>query len=256
MVDFLSDFMFMLNGPGTPNEKQARVLAAIGEIGDATRSNLFAADCLVTWAKTMGFLEDTKFVAAVNASMTGDSFNDRSMRGTVWRSHIMCWAARQGLSVAGDFVEAGCYAGDTALVIMRYTDFAQTGRAYWLYDLFDNDGKFTQFIPQHTGGLYERTVARFAGDPSVHIIKGRLPDSFSDGMPEAVALLHIDLNNAPSERAVLEQLWDRMSPGGVIVFDDYGWVQYRQQKLAADAFMAERGRMIMELPTGQGLAIR
>jgi O-methyltransferase len=45
-------------------------------------------------------------------------------------------------------------------------------------------------------------------------------------------------------------------PGGVIVFDDYGWWQYRTQKQAEDEFMRARGYDILELPTGQGLVVK
>jgi len=51
-------------------------------------------------------------------------------------------------------------------------------------------------------------------------------------------------------------LFDRVVPGGAIVFDDYGWNGYRPQKDAEDAFLAARGYSVLELPTGQGLLIK
>jgi len=51
-------------------------------------------------------------------------------------------------------------------------------------------------------------------------------------------------------------LFDRVSPGGLVVFDDYGWSGYAAQKVAEDAFMRQRGHSILELPTGQGLLIK
>lgn len=47
-----------------------------------------------------------------------------------------------------------------------------------------------------------------------------------------------------------------MVPGGLIVLDDYGWLGYRAQKEAEDAFFAERSYMVLELPTGQGLIVK
>jgi len=99
-------------------------------------------------------------------------------------------------------------------------------------------------------------VERRLGRCAPAVVRGRIPESFAQGAPEKIALLHIDMNNAPSERATLEALYDRVQPGGFMIFDDYGWVQYRAQKDSADEFMASRGKMILELPTGQGLAIR
>jgi O-methyltransferase len=68
--------------------------------------------------------------------------------------------------------------------------------------------------------------------------------------------MHIDMNNAAAELGALEQLFDRVSPGGMIVFDDYGWTGYRDQKQAADTFMRDRGLSVLELPTGQGLVVK
>jgi hypothetical protein len=52
------------------------------------------------------------------------------------------------------------------------------------------------------------------------------------------------------------RLFDRVVPGGVIVFDDYGWKLFEKQKEAEDIFMKARGYEILELPTGQGLVIK
>ena len=67
---------------------------------------------------------------------------------------------------------------------------------------------------------------------------------------------HIDLNDVTAELAALEFFFDRLVPGGTIILDDYGWLYYREQKLAEDAWLAERGYSILELPTGQGLLIK
>jgi predicted O-methyltransferase YrrM len=74
--------------------------------------------------------------------------------------------------------------------------------------------------------------------------------------PARIAFLHMDLNSPAAEVATLEILFDRVTPGGVIVFDDYGWHQFRRQKEAHDAFMAARGYHVLELPTGQGMVVK
>ncbi len=47
-----------------------------------------------------------------------------------------------------------------------------------------------------------------------------------------------------------------MKPCGAIVLDNYGRSIYREQKLLEDAWFAERGYRVLELPTGQGLIIK
>ena len=91
--------------------------------------------------------------------------------------------------------------------------------------------------------------------PYVNFIKGSVPDSFLQGAPSKVAFLHLDLNSADAERGALEYLLPRMSKGGMVVLDDYGWSHYKAQKVVADEIFGAWGIPIVELPTGQGMAI-
>ena len=92
--------------------------------------------------------------------------------------------------------------------------------------------------------------------PRARVIRGAVPDSFAQGVPERISFLHIDMNSAPPEIAALEYLFDRVSPGGVIVLDDYGYIPYRAQRDAERPWFAERGYDVIELPTSQGLVIK
>lgn len=83
-----------------------------------------------------------------------------------------------------------------------------------------------------------------------------MPQVLDEVSPDKISFLHVDLNNAPAEIGTLERLFDRLSPGGVLVLDDYGWQAYRAQKLAEDPWLAERGYEVLELPTGQGLVFK
>jgi hypothetical protein len=47
-----------------------------------------------------------------------------------------------------------------------------------------------------------------------------------------------------------------VSPGGIVVFDDYGWKVFHRQKEAEDEFMRHMGYEILELPTGQGIVVK
>jgi hypothetical protein len=64
------------------------------------------------------------------------------------------------------------------------------------------------------------------------------------------------MNNAAAEIGALEALFERVSPGGMIVLDDYGYQGYRAQRDAERAWFAARGYDVLELPTSQGVVIR
>jgi hypothetical protein len=74
--------------------------------------------------------------------------------------------------------------------------------------------------------------------------------------PDRVAYLSLDMNMAFPEIAAAEHFWPRLSPGGVVLLDDYNWTSHVNQKRAFDAFAAERGLRVLGLPTGQGLLVK
>lgn len=229
-------------------------LQAIARLDDVTdpRGPWFVADNLITFGHTRGFLTDPRFVGAVLSARP-----DHTERAIAWRTHTLCWAAESAVAVPGDFVECGTYRGYSAEVLMRFTG-GLPGRRFWLYDLFDPSGATGEGhrLPAHAPDLADQVRARFLPWPNVVVTQGKVPQVVAEAAPERVAFLHIDMNNAEAERGALEVLFDRVTTGGMIVFDDYGWSGYRAQKDVADAFMRARGLAVLELPTGQGLVVK
>ncbi len=111
-------------------------------------------------------------------------------------------------------------------------------------------------VPQDVIESNEEARRRFSGKPYVQLTKGVVPDILRTIAPETIAYLHIDMSSAAPEIGALTLLFDRVSPAGEIILDDYGWILHRKQKEADDRFMSARGYDILELPTGQGLLIK
>ena len=105
-------------------------------------------------------------------------------------------------------------------------------------------------------GFYESVRQRFDGYPQVHLIRGLIRTHSRTPVPTRSLYLHIDLNNAESEIATLEALFDRVVPGGIIILDDYEWAGYRPQKIAEDSWLERRKYHVFPLPTGQGLVLK
>ncbi len=217
---------------------------------------VFAGDNIILFDRNLGFLENQKFIEAFSSNVQTEQ--DESL---IMRLHTLTWAAEHALAIEGDFVECGVFRGFCSAVIARYLDFEKIDKTFYLYDTFEgipeeyNSEKIEAPVYAEPG-IHESVVRRFSQYPNVRIVKGIVPETFAEAVPERVAFLHLDLNSSKSEIAALETLFDRVSPGGVVVFDDYGWAAYRAQQEAEDEFMAKRGYRILEIPTGQGLLIK
>ena len=58
------------------------------------------------------------------------------------------------------------------------------------------------------------------------------------------------------EIAAAEFFWDKMTTGGIMIHDGYGFKKRILQKRAFDDFARKNGVEVLNLPTGQGLILR
>ena len=216
-------------------------------------ATLYIADNIITWNRNFSFLRDKFFVDIVNGSEA-----TKVEKGAIWRLYIVLYFAELASKAEGDFLELGCHTGYTASNVIKKIDFPGLGKNYFLYDLFEwNEGDEHTPLPGHKNEtMYADVRARFADCPFVKVIKGSVPQSFSQGFPEKIAFAHIDMNHPAPEAGALERVLPRLSRGGVVIFDDYGWFGYQAQKIALDPIIKSNGFTILELPTGQGLLMK
>ena len=214
---------------------------------------LFSADNMITWNRNLSFLQDEFYT-----DIFDDPATSQVEKSIIWRWYIAAWFAEYASRLEGDFMEVGCYTGHTASVICKRVALNDLDKNYYLYDLFEwNEGDAHPWLADHDSEqMYEDTCKRFECYENVHVIKGRVPDTFEVAFPEQVAFAHIDMNNAPPEEAALRAIYPRLVKGGVILFDDYGWFGYCSQKRALDEVTQELSRSILELPTGQGVLLK
>jgi hypothetical protein len=99
--------------------------------------------------------------------------------------------------------------------------------------------------------------SRFAAYPQVKLIRGPVPQTLGQVPSVRIAFLSIDMNCAEPEVAALEFFWTRLTPGALVILDDYAFAEpYRRQKDAADRWANQIGVRILALPTGQGLIVK
>jgi hypothetical protein len=73
----------------------------------------------------------------------------------------------------------------------------------------------------------------------VHLVEGKVEDTLPAAAPEEIAVLRLDTDWYESTRHELEQLYPRLSPGGVLILDDYG--HYEGARRAVDEYFAAHG---------------
>lgn len=134
--------------------------------------------------------------------------------------HALTLAVPEGMAL-----EFGVYSGHTLKMISA----ARAGRAVYGFDSFEG-------LPEDwRSGFLAGTfgVERLPDVPGAELVVGWFEDAlppFLAEHPGPVALLHLDADLYSSTRTVLDLVGPRLTPGSVVVFDEYfnypGWQQH------------------------------
>ena len=152
--------------------------------------------------------------------------------------------------VPGDLLEAGVWRGGAA-IFMRALLFAygDRDRVVWVADSFEGlpppDGtNFSQDVTNDLSGYAELAVsidevkANFERygmlDDRVRFLKGWFKDTLAVAPIDSLAVLRLDGDYYESTIQGLEALYDKVSPNGFVIIDDYFTFEQCQQ--AVDDF--------------------
>jgi hypothetical protein len=230
----------------------------------------YIGDNFATKNKTLGFMHEPRFAAAYQWSAHTAYLGKEPPWASTdlrWRAHICVWVAKRALKLEGDFAECGVDTAVTSGTIVKYLDFGRLDRSFFLFDTFsgipDVEG-MTESEKDARRLLNDKfyfnsfgfVAAKMAEYRNVRLVQGVLPDTLDALAGRKISYLSIDLNNAVSEKSVMERLWPQLTPGAIVVIDDYAFGGHDPQYAMWNAFAAERDLMIATLPTGQGLLIK
>lgn len=168
-------------------------------------------------------------------------------------------------AIPGDLVECGVWRGGSMMAAaLTLTECADTKRELYLFDTFEGmsvptaldvsvDGQKASALlasPRSTdpespwcyAGIDDvRAAMRSTGYPAerIHYVQGRVEDTVPGNAPARIALLRLDTDWYESTRHELEHLYPLLSPGGVLIIDDYGhWAGCRK---AVDEYFGAHG---------------
>jgi len=220
-------------------------------------SSTYAEDGLMA-RRLAGFLHGEKFTAAYNAGKSTGSWGTTELR---WRVFVACWAAGHAKLLPGDFVECGVNRGGISRAVIEYTDFSNLDKKFYLLDTYcgvpPRMKRSAADVVFDYSECYDDVRKTFSQFPNVRIIRGEVPETLPIVDSDKIAYLSIDMNCVEPEIAAAKFFWDKVSPSGVIVLDDYCYSEdYTLQHKAFDEFAKSRGAEVLPLPTGQGLIVK
>lgn len=170
--------------------------------------------------------------------------------------------------IPGALVECGVYMGGNIEVMIRALQRHDVrDRDIYLYDTFAGMPKPEERDDEAFGGIAKTSweahrteedgdkgsnwmkagveLVRQRIDPlgypaeNLHFVKGMVEDTIPVTVPEKIAILRLDTDFYSSTKHELQHLYPRLSPGGILIIDDYG--AFPGSRAATDEYAAEHG---------------
>ncbi len=228
----------------------------------------YSADGFAVRKKYVPFRHNSDFDAAwSHVSKVNAPYFKGGLPDVRWRAHTCVWAAYNCLQLEGSFAEFGVNTGILSGMICRTLGPKLDSKKFYLFDTFTGvpietvsayEAKNVKKLNDnlYTSDVFDFTQSEFKKFKNVELVRGVLPETLSaiDSVP--LSYLSIDLNSASTEMAVISRIWDQIVPGGHVVLDDYGFGQHEEQNFAWNEFAASVGKIILAMPTGQGILIK
>lgn len=179
---------------------------------------------------------------------------------------------RRIITLPGHVVECGVFKGTSLVRWASYREVLESPHSRRIVG-FDTFGAFPETAYADDQALRERFIAAAGGMSlsaeelqqvlahkglrNVELVAGDILETvprYVETHPAfKIALLHIDTDIYEPAKAALETFYDRIVPGGLLVFDDYGI--FPGETKAVDEFFTGRGVQLQKLPMSHEIPV-
>lgn len=175
-----------------------------------------------------------------------------------WMLYTLC---RQALFIEGEIWECGVYKGGTAAMLQEIIRNHAPYKRLRLFDTFMGMPDVNARMDIHQRGDFADTnldmVREVVGDgANISFHQGVIPETFKGLSESRIAFAHVDVDIWQSVMDCCEFLYPRLSVGGFIVFDDYGFPTCPGARNAVDMYFSGREVLPLVLPTGQAIIFK
>lgn len=163
------------------------------------------------------------------------------------------------INLPGDIIEVGVFKGASLLRFATFREILENNNSRKIvgFDSFgsfpitdtasDEDVEFAKSHDNHAGiGLQKEElykIIEYKNFRNIELVKGNIietiPNYISSNTQTRISLLHLDVDVYDPTKYALENLWDRLVTGGIVLFDDYNHIEGGTK--AIDEFLKAKG---------------
>jgi O-methyltransferase len=150
--------------------------------------------------------------------------------------------------IAGDIVECGCFFGGMAIFIALLCNQLGIWKRIVLFDTFEGPPigsqsevlgrpeKIDYKLPNYLAAVLANIAEAGLPTDQFELVPGLVENTIPGTQIGSLSLLRLDTDFYSSTKIELEYLYPHLSPGGVLIVDDYGF--YQGSRSATDEYLA------------------
>ncbi len=129
--------------------------------------------------------------------------------------------------IPGDIAEFGSFKGHSGYLIARVLEAHQDYRPFYMFDTFDHfpdEQNSLDFFWTNTHIVnFEEVKSKLRSFSNVKLVKGDFTKTFDQTGIHQLALVYVDCDSYRATDYLINRIFDEvLSPGGVMIFEDYG----------------------------------
>ncbi len=182
----------------------------------------------------------------------------------IYRCYELWQLVEQVDDISGDIIEIGVWRGGSGCLLAKRAQHLGLNCSVYLCDTFEGVVKAGEKDPYFRGGELAdtsvsmvRSLASGMDLGNVEILTGIFPEETGYLVEDKTfRFCHLDVTTYLSTKDVVYWIWDKLSPGGVIVFDDYGVAETEGVATFVDEEALKPDRLIVRNLNGHAIMIK
>lgn len=195
------------------------------------------------------------------------SYSDNAYRRQ--RHYTLMQLFKNAMYLNGSVVECGTFRGLSAYQIAQIMRKYNIQKKFHIFDSFEGLSEIAAEDNRRDQKANEKLQNEFAYSEDsvkknlsefnfIQYYKGWIPDRFKDVTDPLFSFVHIDVDLYQPIKDSIAFFYNKMVPGGIMVFDDYGYTaQFPGAKRAIDEALKKiKPSFFLALPSGQAFLIK
>jgi hypothetical protein len=163
--------------------------------------------------------------------------------------------------VPGDTAECGVFHGAMSYMICAFDEQAGLARTHHAFDSFEGLSEPSALDGRHWRkhdlnvdlASVQQRLARFS---RVRYHKGWIPERFPEVESLSFSFVHVDVDLYEPTRDSIAFFYPRLSDGGILVCDDYGFAVCPGATKAIDDYLRDKPEKMLALSDGGGFLVK